>query len=721
MPRSSVHRTLGLTCAALLLAAPWMLSSCSDEDSSGGQDAVTERVDALRASPTPPADPGTGVDQPAGIEAEAGPPLQGLVGWRPRGPEGRELHLADSAKPDFEARVAELSGSDPFHEFATAAGVMPISRGLDPALGRRLSGVQTSAEDMFIVLLVPTLPAQPALERALAERGVEVLGVSPPNAYAVKGNAAALLRLAKDPLVYHVGQVPAHLKIDPLLASALGLNAGARERSRVEPGAAMIAIHDRRDADRVGVAVERLGGRVERFDDMISTLVAQGLDGRAIEELASMQEISFIDARRLDEAHLQTSVSMCGNHTSIRDNQTYGANVTLGMIDSGFELDHTAFAGQSSYPVLYATGWNVAGEGNLWDDPGGHGTHVAGIMLSRWGGLDLDGMAPRSGGDANHRFRIVRTGKDNGDGWMYNTDQAVDALTNDNGAEVINCSWGSAVNTGTNSSSVKVDAAIWQTKQMYVFSAGNTGPAAGSIGSPGAAKNVITVGNLDNGNLQLVTSSSEGPTADGRAKPDIYAPGRWVTSANAKNLQGSIDMGGTSMAAPHVAGFLGTLLDHYPTAFPRHPATTKAMLMAAATRKDWLPQRTGVLNSYETHFSTSTSGSFFGWRDTDPTPFAYTYWDYTIPSGVKVLFVVLTWIEPAPSVGAAKAVYDNVDLWVDHNKDNGEFGEWSSTSTVDNVEVVRIENPPAGDYRIKARNVSAPKEHRPGVALFYRK
>lgn len=720
------HRSAGVCVAALLIAAGAAASSCGDTGSPVSQASDPNRVGTQSVEDTPridhPLDADT--DEPLDIAAESGPPLHGLHGWRSSGVDGRVLTLEDSRKPGFERRVTELVGRDPF-QIATVAGVLPISRGIEGAFAERLASAETSPSDALIGALIPALPAQQGIEEAIQGGGVQVLGVLPPNAYIVKGNAAALARLAQEPTTYWLGQIPWELKIDPLLASELDIRAApqsnAPDPSEVEAQKAMVILYDRRDEGPVRQAVERLGGRVERFDDMLGAFVCAGLDATAVTQLAAMQEVSFIDARRQNRAHLQTSVDLCGNHDFIRDTYTYGANVILGMIDSGFQYNHTAFAGHSPYPVLYVRGWNVSDEGDTWsDNPTGHGTHVAGILLSRWGNLDLDGVAPYSGGDADHRFRVVRTGKDSDPGKMWNTDQAIDLLTSDNGAEVINCSWGSDTNTGTNYSSVKADAAVWQTKQIYVFSAGNNGPGAMSIGSPGAAKNVITVGNVNNGTLELTPSSSEGPTSDGRAKPDIYAPGSLVTSADSKNLQGSIDKSGTSMAAPHVTGFLGTLLDHYPH-FVRRPAKAKAALMARATRKSWLPARTGVLNSYETHFSTATTQGFSGSWDTDPRPFPYTYWDITIPSGVKEGVVVLSWIEPAPAVGAAWAVFNNVDLWVDYNKDDGDFGEWSSTSTIDNVEVVHLQNPPAGDYRIKARNVSTSTDFRTGFVIFLRK
>ncbi|KPK74647.1 MAG: hypothetical protein AMJ79_13525 [Phycisphaerae bacterium SM23_30] len=301
---------------------------------------------------------------------------------------------------------------------------------------------------------------------------------------------------------------------------------------------------------------------------------------------------------------------------------------------------------------------------------------------------------------------------------MYNVDLATDTLAADNGALAINCSWGADDNTGSDYISVLADTYVWDNQQIYVVAAGNSGTAAGSINSPASAKNVIAVGSVNNGTLALEFDSSEGPTRDGRQKPDIYAPGRWVTSADASNLNGSVDMGGTSMATAHVTGFLATLLGHY-TDFQRRPALAKAYIMATAQRKSWLSQRIGVLNSYNAHWSTTNAHAYWSWHD-DPRPYSYVYFDLDgVPSGVAEMHVVLTWIEPECLVGDYYTVYNDVDLYVDHGKNDGELGEWSSTSAYDNVEYVKIINPPAGNYRIKARKYSALTDYRIGCAVWY--
>ena len=75
--------------------------------------------------------------------------------------------------------------------------------------------------------------------------------------------------------------------------------------------------------------------------------------------------------------------------------------------------------------------------------------------------------------------------------------------------------------------------------------------------------------NADKPHLYGISSfSSRGPTADGRLKPDVVAPGERITSCNArfgrKKGGGLSNLyyadSGTSMATPHVSGLLAAFL-----------------------------------------------------------------------------------------------------------------------------------------------------------------
>lgn len=103
-----------------------------------------------------------------------------------------------------------------------------------------------------------------------------------------------------------------------------------------------------------------------------------------------------------------------------------------------------------------------------------------------------------------------------------------------------------------------------------------------SITDPGNADCVITVGatHRESPHTYGVSYfSSRGPTGDGRAKPDIVAPGEKILSLQPEN--GVLVQDGTSMAAPHVSGVAALLLARHPELSGR-PSRIKELLCSTA-------------------------------------------------------------------------------------------------------------------------------------------
>ena len=86
-----------------------------------------------------------------------------------------------------------------------------------------------------------------------------------------------------------------------------------------------------------------------------------------------------------------------------------------------------------------------------------------------------------------------------------------------------------------------------------------------SVSSLACGERVISVGNLDEAGERVHVTSSQGPTRDGRPKPEVAAPGTDIVAA--RGFDGDdpwVSMTGTSMASPFVAGVVGLMLATQP-------------------------------------------------------------------------------------------------------------------------------------------------------------
>ncbi|MDA3937489.1 MAG: S8 family serine peptidase [Actinomycetota bacterium] len=242
----------------------------------------------------------------------------------------------------------------------------------------------------------------------------------------------------------------------------------------------------------------------------------------------------------------------------------------VAVVDSGVEFTHPDLAGNlwvnagetpandvdddhNGY-IDDTSGWDFYGGDADPTDTFGHGTHVAGIIAARTD--NATGVASVAG--PQNPVRIMPISIFNG-GAGGSTLQAAEALRYavDNGASVINVSWG-----GPDPDTVMAEAVDYAEQHgvILVCAAGNS-----------STSNEVTPfypSSFDNDNIIAVAAStSSGTLASfsnrGAVSVDLAAPGLSILSTYVDGRY--VEMSGTSMATPHVTGAVALLGLRFPS------------------------------------------------------------------------------------------------------------------------------------------------------------
>lgn len=285
-------------------------------------------------------------------------------------------------------------------------------------------------------------------------------------------------------------------------------------------------------------------------------------------------------------------VAGTGRRTKIR-----GEGVTIAVIDTGIDANHECLDDLdddplTSDPKVIAFTDFVNGRNECYDD-NGHGTHCAAIAAGTGGSSKYGGVAPSA------KLVGVKVLDSHGSGYLSDVISGIEWCVQEKenyNIKVISLSLGANINSdGSTPLEEACDNAV-DAGLVVCIAAGNNGPGNGTVGIPGCAKKVITVGAVDD-NGRIASFSSRGNTSDERLKPEICAVGVQVTAAKANSDQGYITLSGTSMATPEVAGATALLLQCNSSLTP---SDIKMILLETAEDKGWTgPDKTygyGVLD-----------------------------------------------------------------------------------------------------------------------------
>jgi subtilisin family serine protease len=378
------------------------------------------------------------------------------------------------------------------------------------------------------------------------------------------------------------------------------------EISKSRPELGVAPNRDAIEARVKGIAAE---GNYDSQVSQTDFYVIASLRAADIQRIVSKNDLyDAIEMVWLDEtcrAHLRTSVETIKAAACWRMFEARGNGIVWAVLDTGINAAHPHFETNSNVVKELSKSF-IASEPDI-DDQNGHGTHVAGIIA----GISppdkqfklahyeddpdvpiiesipgcISGIAPLT------NIVVIKVLDRTGTGSASSIIRGLQYIRqlNQNSPDIrihgANLSLGYPLEPesyGCGHSPIceevnrAVDAGI-----NVVVSCGNDGygvtqvEEAGatrrvrmaigmSISDPANAQGCIAVGSVHKGSPHkygVSYFSSKGPTADGRKKPDLVAPGEKIVSCSADiSKYQYIEQSGTSMAAPHVSGAIAAFL-----------------------------------------------------------------------------------------------------------------------------------------------------------------
>ncbi len=528
-------------------------------------------------------------------------------------------------------------------------------------------------------------PIKPEWHKALVNTGVKIVSYIPNNAYLVYGDQSALTRLAglasRTAYVQWDGEYKSHYKVDPnIYAELRGQQLFALGEKEELVAIQLVADGNGNQAtlNAIGnLKVEPIRSQYEvlNYLNVIVKLPVSAIEGQIAVRPDVVSVARYSEPLKYDERQsMILAGNMNGTQPSTGDYLAYlasqgltqsqfnSSDFAVNVSDSGIDNattspNHFALYTDGNVNAASRVAYNrlegTPNNGSTLEGCDGHGNlnaHIiagfvpSGFPFNAFPHADASGF--RYGLGVAPFVKVGGTVIFDPNRYTFPNLVSVESKAYNSNARISSNSWGSNLGGAYNIDAQAYDALVRDSQPLgapfsqagnqemvIVFASGNQGPLSNSIGSPGAAKNVITVGAAENVQAiggadacqvddssansanDMADFSGRGPTSDGRHKPDIVAPGTHITGGVAQfsstppqNGQanpcytgsgvcggvGSIFFpggqqfytasSGTSHATPAVAGAAALLRQRFINAGlnPPSPAMTKAVLMNTA-------------------------------------------------------------------------------------------------------------------------------------------
>ena len=547
---------------------------------------------------------------------------------------------------------------------------------LDANLGH-VRGLGSDPKGDYAIIQFHQLPGKEA-RRQLAALGIQILEYLPENSFFVRLPKSVNADRLRSAGVIWLGAVYPKDKLPPRMQLS-GIGPWALRPD----GSAALRVKYFQESDFVQVAeaIEACGGRILSVNTKLRE-VAISLPAQKLDQLVACDGVRWVEEATPPKAPFNDGAreSVRADVVQMAPYGLSGAGVALGIWDVGtVDPDHADFSGRV-----------VVGQPGLPVEL--HATHVAGTMTGNGalsvsqGGIERQwrGVAPAAA--------IISYGFDN-------SVSEHDGAINTHGVVLSQNSWGFLLSELIGTCELygeyshlapdydRIVTGLYGRPISVVFAAGNyrngslanscmVGPYA-TIGPPGTAKNVITVGAIKSDDSAMTVFSGWGPVDDGRLKPELVGPGAQAggdlgtTSTRPGATYGVLQ--GTSMAAPVVSGAIALLTEEYRARYNGQnllPSTAKGLLIHTA---DDLDDETDWFNrgpDYASGFGRlQVQGAADQLRDYGflvgqvhhAATNAYTMF---VPDGTTNVKVTLVWDDPAAAENAAIALVNDLDLIV---------------------------------------------------------